>query len=106
MEATKNTASRSKLEIKSNQRIKIARGCKRPGPWPERGKRQARLLIVPHRLVPTKALANLVRGKLRAALAKRRPDLVIPEAAWSKPWVVHCTSWGDGAEAVLEYVAR
>jgi hypothetical protein len=47
--------------------------------------------------VPTKALAKLVRGKLRAALAKRRPDLVIPEAAWRKPWVVHCTSWGDGA---------
>jgi hypothetical protein len=60
----------------------------------------------PDYLVPTKALAELVRGKLRAALAKRRPDLVIPEAAWRKPWVVHCTSWGDGAEAVLEYVAR
>jgi len=60
----------------------------------------------PDYLVPTKALAKLVRGKLRAALAKRRPDLVIPEAAWRKPWVVHCTSWGDGVEAVLEYVAR
>ena len=56
--------------------------------------------------MPTKALAELGRGKLRAALAKRRPDLVLPEAAWRKPWVVHCTSWGDGAEAVLEYVAR
>src|SRR5262249_38202948 len=60
----------------------------------------------PDYLVPTKALAELVRGKLRAALAKRRPDLIIPEPAWRKPWVVHCTSWGDGAEAVLEYVAR
>ena len=57
-------------------------------------------------LVPTKALAKLVRGKLRAALAKRRPDLVVPEAAWQKPWVVHCTAWGDGAEAVLRYLAR
>ena len=57
-------------------------------------------------LVPTKALAELVRGKLRAALAKRRPDLVLPEAAWRKPWVAHCTAWGDGADAVLQYLAR
>src|SRR5262245_30022227 len=52
------------------------------------------------------ALANLVRGKLRAALAKQRPDLLIPEAVWRKPWVVHCTAWGNGADAVLEYLAR
>jgi Putative transposase/Transposase zinc-binding domain len=57
-------------------------------------------------LVPTKALAKLVRGKLKAALEKRRPDLVVPPAVWSKPWVVHCTAWGDGAEAVLRYLAR
>ena len=43
---------------------------------------------------------------MRAALAKRRPDLVLPKAAWRKPWVVHCTAWGDGAEAVLRYLAR
>jgi hypothetical protein len=47
-----------------------------------------------------------VRGKLRAALAKRRPDLVLPEAAWRKPWVVDCTTWGEGDEAVLRYLAR
>ena len=41
-----------------------------------------------------------------AALAKRRPDLVLPKAAWRKPWVIHCTAWGDGAEAVLRYLAR
>ena len=57
-------------------------------------------------LVPVKALAKLVRGKLRAALAKKRPDLVLPKAAWSKPWVVHCTPWGDGEQAVLDYLAR
>jgi len=57
-------------------------------------------------LVPTKALAKLVRGKLKAALKKRRPDLAVPPAVWSKPWVVHCTAWGDGAEAVLRYLAR
>ena len=57
-------------------------------------------------LVPAKALAKLVRGKLRAAFAARRPDLVLPEAAWSKPWVVHCTAWGEGEQAVLDYLAR
>lgn len=34
------------------------------------------------------------------------PIWALPEAAWRKPWVVHCTAWGDGAEAVLEYLAR
>jgi hypothetical protein len=57
-------------------------------------------------LVPVRALAKLLRGKLRAAFEKRRPDLVRPEAAWSKPWVVHCTAWGDGEQAVLDYLAR
>lgn len=57
-------------------------------------------------LVPHKALAKLVRGKLKAALAKKRPDLIAPKAAWSKPWVVHIAHWGEGAEAVLRYLAR
>jgi hypothetical protein len=30
----------------------------------------------------------------------------LPEAAWRKPWVAHCTSWGEGADAVLAYLAR
>ena len=57
-------------------------------------------------LVPVKALAKLVRGKLRAAFLKQRPDIVLPEAAWAKPWVVHCTPWGAGEQAVLDYLAR
>jgi hypothetical protein len=57
-------------------------------------------------LVQIRALANLVRGKLKAALTKRRPDLIVPKAAWGKPWVVDCTAWGEGDEAVLRYLAR
>jgi len=57
-------------------------------------------------LVPFAALAKLLCGKLRAALSKRRPDLIFPEAAWSKRWVVHCTAWGEDDEAVLRYLAR
>ena len=57
-------------------------------------------------LVPMKALAKLVRGKLRAAFEERRPDLSVPAAAWSKAWVTQCTPWGEGEQGVLEYLAR
>jgi Putative transposase len=43
---------------------------------------------------------------VRAAFQNKRPDLVLPDAAWSKPWVVHCTPWGEGEQAVLDYLAR
>ena len=52
------------------------------------------------------ALAKLLRGKLKAMLAKRRPDLIAPAAAWAKPWVVHINHWGQGHQAVLQYLAR
>ena len=57
-------------------------------------------------LVPVKALAKLVRGKMRAAIAKRLPGVVVPAEAWRKPWVVHSTPWGEGEQAVLDYLAR
>ena len=57
-------------------------------------------------LLPTRALAELVRGKVRAILGQRRPDLVLPAAAWNKPWVVHCSAWDEGPDAVLAYLAR
>jgi Transposase zinc-binding domain/Putative transposase len=53
-------------------------------------------------LIPPKALAKLVRGKLEALLRRRRPDLVLPRSAWRKPWIVHITSWGAGEQAVLD----
>jgi putative transposase len=57
-------------------------------------------------LVPVKALAKLMRGKLLAALQKNRPDLVLPAAARRQPWIVHCTAWGDNPQTVLQYLAR
>jgi Putative transposase/Transposase zinc-binding domain len=57
-------------------------------------------------LVPHIALAKLLRGKLKAMLANKRPDLVAPAAAWAKPWVVNINHWGQGHEAVLRYLAR
>jgi hypothetical protein len=57
-------------------------------------------------LFPERALAKLVRGKLKALLAQKRPDLVAPAAAWKKRWVVHVTPWGENADDVLRYLAR
>jgi Putative transposase/Transposase zinc-binding domain len=57
-------------------------------------------------LVPIKALARLVRGKFRALLCRKRPDLVIPDTVWRKPWILHVTAWGNGEQAVLDYLAR
>ena len=57
-------------------------------------------------LVPIKALAKLVRGKFRALLRQKCPDLVIPDAVWHKPWILHVTAWGNGEQAVLDYLAR
>ena len=57
-------------------------------------------------LVPMKALSRLIRGKVMAALAKKCPDLRLPRSLWAKQWVVHCTPWGKGEPAVLDYLAR
>ena len=57
-------------------------------------------------LIPIKALAKLVRGKFRALLRRKRPDLVIPDAVWRIPWILHVTAWGNGEQAVLDYLAR
>jgi hypothetical protein len=57
-------------------------------------------------LVPIKALAKLVRGKFRALLLRKCPDLVIRDAVWRTRWILHVTAWGTGEQAVLDYLAR
>src|SRR5690348_10203750 len=57
-------------------------------------------------LLPIKALATLVRGKFRALLRQKCPDLVIPDAVWHKRWVLHVSARGNGEQAVLDYLAR
>ena len=47
-----------------------------------------------------------MRGKFRALLRRKRPDLVIPDAVWRIPWILHVTAWGNGEQAVLDYLAR
>lgn len=57
-------------------------------------------------LFPEKALSKLVRGKLKALLARKHPGLVVPAAAWNKRWVVHITPWGEEPDDILRYLAR
>ena len=57
-------------------------------------------------LLPIKALATLVRGKFRALLRQKCPDLVIPDAVWHTPWILHVSARGKGEQAVLDYLAR
>jgi len=57
-------------------------------------------------LLPIKALARLVRGKFRALLQQKCPDLVVPDAVWHKRWILHISARGNGEQAVLDYLAR
>jgi Putative transposase/Transposase zinc-binding domain len=57
-------------------------------------------------LFPSAALSKLVRGKLKALLAHKCPDLIAPPAAWTTPWVTKIIPWGNNADAVLRYLAR
>ena len=57
-------------------------------------------------LLPIKALARKVRGKFRALLRQRCPDLIVPDVVWHKDWIAHVTAWGTGEQAVLDYLAR
>src|SRR3954465_1570053 len=57
-------------------------------------------------LLPIKALARKVRGKLRALRQGRRPDVAEPGGRWRKDWIAHVTAWGKGEQAVLDSLAR
>jgi hypothetical protein len=57
-------------------------------------------------LLPIKALARKLRGKVRALLQQRCPDLVVPDVVWHADWIAHVTAWGQGEQAVLDYLAR
>src|SRR5262249_20205419 len=60
----------------------------------------------PSYFAPETAIAKLVRGKVRAWFAQKRPDLITPATVWTTPWVVKITRWGEGENAVLRYLAR
>jgi hypothetical protein len=39
-------------------------------------------------------------------LRQRCPALIIPDAMWRKRWILHVAAWGNGEQAVLDYLAR
>ena len=63
-------------------------------------------VVRPEFLFPVRALSRLVRGKFLTLLKHKRPDLSVPEAAWTQEWVVHCAHWKAGETGVLDYLAR
>lgn len=57
-------------------------------------------------LVPVIPLARIFRGMFLEEFRKRLPHEQIPNTVWSKPWVVYCKPTIQGAEKVLQYLAR
>ena len=56
-------------------------------------------------LLPIKALARKVRGKFRALLRQRCPELIVPDVVWHKDWLAHVTAWGSGEGGRIVSVA-
>jgi hypothetical protein len=57
-------------------------------------------------LVPVHALAKFFRGLFLDLVRQERPDLTLPEAVWTKGWVVYCQPTAQGTEQVLKYLGR
>ncbi|HXH09056.1 MAG TPA: IS91 family transposase [Alphaproteobacteria bacterium] len=55
-------------------------------------------------LVPVHALSKLFRGVFLDLVCQERPDLTLPEAVWTKGWVVYCKPTMPGPEQVLQYL--
>jgi hypothetical protein len=62
----------------------------------------------PRFLVPVKALSKLLRGRFGEALKERKPEVFasLPPETWTRGWNSFCKGYGDGADAVLKYLAR
>jgi hypothetical protein len=57
-------------------------------------------------LVPVKALSSIFRAKFMEMARKALPDQTFEEALWQKDWVVYCKPSVQGAEKVVQYLAR
>ena len=57
-------------------------------------------------LVPVRALSVRFRARFLARLRAALPDVVVPAAAWAKPWVVYAKPTVQGSALVLRYLAR
>jgi len=59
-------------------------------------------------LLPVKALSKIVRARFRDALAKEKPEVFgsLPRKTWKRAWCCYCKPYGNGKQAVLQYLAR
>ena len=57
-------------------------------------------------LVPVRALSVRFRARFMARLHAALPDVVVPAAVWTKPWVVYAKPTVQGSALVLRYLAR
>ena len=57
-------------------------------------------------LLPVKALSPVFRAKFAARVRRELPDFEMPGAVWRKRWVVFSRPCVEGAQAVLDYLAR
>ncbi len=47
-----------------------------------------------------------MRGKFRVMLRQECPDLIIPDVVWCRRWILRVTTWGNGEQAALDYLAH
>jgi hypothetical protein len=59
-------------------------------------------------LVPVAHLSRKVAALFRAALEARAPEVLasLPQTVWQRPWVTFCKHYGQGNDAVLNYLSR
>jgi Putative transposase/Transposase zinc-binding domain len=57
-------------------------------------------------LVPVRALSKLFRRRFRDLMRQERPDLTLPEAVWTREWVVYCKPAVQGTDQGLRYLGR
>ena len=62
----------------------------------------------PDYLVPVAQISRKVAALFRDALQAKAPALfaTIPATVWQRPWVTFCKHYGQGNEAVLNYLSR
>jgi len=59
-------------------------------------------------LAPVKALSKMIRRRFGEQLRKLKPEVFasLPHQTWINGWNTFCKPYGDGAGAVLQYLAR
>lgn len=59
-------------------------------------------------LLPVRALSKIVAARFRDALEREKPDVFrsLPRKTWKRAWCCYCKPYGNGKEAVLQYLAR